>query len=224
MQIGLIIAIEREMKAFLANGRDITCRETHHRKVYSCRIGNHTVYAICSGCGEIDAAAATQLLISEFCCDPILNFGVAGALEPGWKVEDLFIVSRACNHDFDTSPVDPVKKHQYVDFPDEFIPLDGTLLKMAKTVCPSLVEATVASGERFVEEREDKIGLNRLGCQICDMEIAAIARVSFLNGVRCLSVKCISDTFEGDGGDFQTNVTKSAEKAFAVLVTIIENL
>ena len=53
------------------------------------------------------------------------------------------------------------------------------------------------------------------------MEIAAIARVCLLNRVPCLSIKCISDTYEGDGGDFAANVERSAGRAFAVLRKIM---
>ena len=55
------------------------------------------------------------------------------------------------------------------------------------------------------------------------MELAAIARVCSLNGVKCLSIMCISDTFEGGSGDFTTNVERSAKAAFRVLRMILEN-
>ena len=89
---------------------------------------------------------------------------------------------------------------------------------------PSVRTVTVASGDRFVELVEDKQQLASLGCQICDMEIAAIARISLQNKVKCLSIKCISDTYEGDGGDFNTNVIKSAVKAFAMLREVLQLL
>jgi len=80
----------------------------------------------------------------------------------------------------------------------------------------------VASGDKFVEDRAEKNRLRALGCDICDMEIAAIARVCLLSGVRCLSIKCISDTYEGGSGDFLTNVERSAKAAFRVLRAILE--
>ena len=54
------------------------------------------------------------------------------------------------------------------------------------------------------------------------MEIAAIARLCALNGVPCLSVKCISDTYDGDGSDYVKNVTESAQKAFRVLLNLLQ--
>ena len=55
-------------------------------------------------------------------------------------------------------------------------------------------------------------------------ELAAIARVCERSGVKCLSVKCISDTFDGNGADFAVNVKKSAEKAFAALRKVLKAL
>ena len=225
MKIGIIIAIERELEAFLkyAREQDAPLRQetVARRPVYSLETAGHTLLAMLSGYGEIDAAAATQLLITWGGCEVILNFGVTGALDPALRVKDLFVVRRVCHYDYDVSPIDPVRKHQYAEFPDEFIPLDDGLIALARRAMPELMETSVASGDRFVEDKEEKRALAALGCQLCDMEIAAIARICALNGVRCLSVKCISDSFDGDGGDFITNVTHSADLAFRVLLTII---
>ena len=222
MKIGLLIAIERELKAFLAHGSTIAEEQVSHRTVYRTRSGEHDIYALCSGWGEIDAAAGTQLLITQYGCEQMLNFGVTGALIPSLRVEDLFLVKKVCHYDYDTSPIDNVQKHQYIEFPDAFIPLDPACISLAKRVVPGLRETTVASGDRFIENKADKEALAALGCEICDMEIAAIARICFLNRIPCLSVKCISDTFDGTGADFEFNVERSAKKAFDVLLKIME--
>ena len=224
MKIGLLIAIERELKAFLESGAEILTEKVCGRTVYRTRMGEHEIFALCSGYGEIDAAAGTQLLIVKYGCERILNFGVTGALEPALKVEDLFVVRKVCHYDYDVSPIDPVKPHQYAEFPDEFIPLDGALIAQAKEIEPELREAAVASGDKFVESRAVKEELRAKGCQICDLEIAAIARICWMSGVPCLSIKCISDTYEGDGGDFAANVERSAARAFRVLKNLITRM
>ena len=78
--------------------------------------------------------------------------------------------------------------------------------------------------DKFVEDRDRKLELRASGCGICEMEIAGIARVCERSGVKCLSVKCISDTFDGDGGDFNTNVRKSAVKAFGAIREVLKAL
>ena len=224
MKIGIIIAIERELKSFLESGQKITEEKVGSKIVYHTEMYGHEISAARSGYGEIDAAATTQLLIMHTGCDVVVNFGVAGAIVPGLKVDDLFLVEKVCHYDYDVSPIDPVKKHQYEEYEDEFIPLDEGLRSMVISKLPSVRTVTVASGDRFVELNEDKKNLAALGCQICDMEIAAIARICLQNDVKCLSIKCISDTYEGDGGDFNTNVINSAKKAFAMLREVLQLL
>jgi len=224
MRVGLLIAIERELKAFLESEGDLREEQVNGRTVYRTEIGGNEVFAVMSGYGEIDAAAGTQLLITKYGCDAILNFGVTGALDPALRVEDLFVVRRVRHYDFDVSLIDPVRVNQYPGEPDEFMAADEGLISLAKEVCPELREATVASGDRFVEDKALKRKLREAECGICDMEIAAITRVCRLNDVRCLSIKCISDTYDGDGGDFEKNVEKSAKKAFEVLKRVIEKM
>lgn len=224
MKIGLLIAIDRELEAFLKSGEERTEEVSAGRTVYRTRMEGHDICAVRSGYGEIDAAAAAMLLIAKFGCEMILNFGVTGALDPELKVEDLFVVEKTCHYDYDVSPIDPVRKHQYEEYADEFIPLDAELVKLVRKILPEVRVTADASGDRFVERREDKLELAALGCQICDMEAAAIARTCERSGVRCLSIKCISDTFEGDGGDFNTNVRRSADKAFRAIREVLKAL
>ena len=224
MKIGLLIAVEQELEAFLKSGESRTEETAANRTVYRTRMEGHEIFAVCSGCGEIDAAAATMLLIVRYGCDMIVNFGVTGALEEDLKVEDLFVVEKVCHYDFDISPFIPLKKGQYLEYPDEFIPLDRDLVQMVTERIPGIRKVAAASADKFVENRAEKLRLREMGCSICDMEIAAIARVCERSGVRCLSVKCISDTFDGNGEDFSANVRKSAEKAFRAIRRILEAL
>ena len=54
------------------------------------------------------------------------------------------------------------------------------------------------------------------------MELAGIARVCERSGVRCLSIKCISDAFDGTGADFEKNVRNSAERAFRAIRQVLK--
>ena len=103
MKIGLLIAIRRELEAFLNSGEERMEETVCGRTVYRTRMEGHDVYAVQSGCGEIDAAAATMLLIERFGCEIVLNFGVTGALEADLKVEDLFVAEKVWHYDFDVT-------------------------------------------------------------------------------------------------------------------------
>ncbi|MCQ2797761.1 MAG: 5'-methylthioadenosine/S-adenosylhomocysteine nucleosidase [Bacilli bacterium] len=224
MNIGLVIAVARELKAFLESEFESEVIKHKCYEIYHFKVNGNDVYACQSGMGACDAAAVTQLLISKFDCDAILNYGVTGAVDPKIKAEDLFVVNKAVNHDLDLSPIDPVVKHQYGEFKDIFIPLDVELIKLAKKIRPDLQDVNCATGDQFIADRDAKLYLNSLGCSICDMELASIARIAWKNGVRCLSIKCISDAFDGDGSDFEKNVINAGKKAFALIKELLLNL
>ena len=112
MRVGIVIAIKRELQAFLAQGGEIETVTVGRREAYHVTMGVHDIYAVMSGWGEIDAASATQFLITAFDVEAVMNFGVAGALRRGLAVKDLFAVSGAVNYDFDTSSIDPGEKNQ----------------------------------------------------------------------------------------------------------------
>ncbi len=217
MRIGMLVAVDRELEALRSVGEDMSEEVVAARTVYRFELEGNEVFAVRSGCGAVDAAAGTMLLIARYDCEVIINFGATGALREDLKVNDLFIVEKAYQYDFDTSAVDPVKPGQYIEYPDEFIPLDTEVVDAVKERFPELKPVVAASGNRFVADREEKIRLRNMGCAIVDMEVGAIARVCERCKICCVSVKCISDTFDGDGRDFNTNINRSAEKAYVVL-------
>ena len=223
MKIGLMIAVTRELEAFLQSGEERTEEIVAGRTVYKTHMEGHEIYAVCSGCGEIDASAATMLLIVKYGCEVILNFGVTGALEEDLKVEDLFVAEKVWHYDFDITPFsNTVKVGQYEEYPDEFIPLDAGLADFVAERIPGIRKVAVASGDKFVEDRTEKIRLREAGCGICEMELAGIARVCDRSGVKCLSIKCISDAFDGTGADFEKNVRNSAERAFRAIRQVLK--
>ena len=225
MKIGLLIASERELEAFLSSGEEMTEETVAGKTVYHTRIEGHDLYALQSGCGEIDAAAATMLLIVKYGCELVLNFGVTGALQEDLKVEDLFVAEKVWHYDFDVTPFgDFIKVGQYAEYPDEFIPLDAGLVNLVTERIPGIRKIAVASADKFVENRSEKLRLRESGCGLCEMELAAIARVCERSGVKCLSIKCISDAFDGTGEDFEKNVRASAEKAFAAIREVLKVL
>ena len=177
MRIGIVIAIERELESFLKSNYEIKDLSNNTFKYFKTTINNNEVYAIKSGWGLIDAAMATQFLITKHDVELILNFGVTGALDPKLKVSDLFYVSKCLNYDFDTSTIDDVDKHQYGDMKDKYIYLDSQMIELVKKICPDIKEAVDASGDMFVDKKEDKEARFKEGCNICDMEIVAISRV-----------------------------------------------
>ena len=225
MKIGMVIAIEDELRRFLESGYATEVLEQDHRRIYRTEIGGNAVYAVRSGAGIIDASSATQYLITRFGVEAILNFGVTGALHTGSKVSDLFVVDRVCHYEYDTSPVDPVVRYQYPEYPDRYMRPDGALIRTALEIEPGLKTAADASGSLFIDDKAVKDRLAaETGCDICEMESAGILRTCLQNDIPCLLIKCISDSYEGGSGDYLTNVRASAERALRLLVRVMQRL
>jgi len=225
-KIGVVVAILRELLAFL-NDSSIKSEliKVGKREVYKSIINNNEVYFIKSGWGEIDASSATQILVSNFKCEYILNYGVVGALKKDMNVNDLFLVKKVVHYDFDTSSLDHSKVGQYGEFKDEYMPTSDNLIKLAKTLDSTLKEVICASGDKFISDISFKNKLaEAYDASICDMEAAGIVRTSFNNNIDCLLIKCISDSLEGDGSDFEKNVFNSSQKAFKLLKNIFYKL
>lgn len=83
-RIGLLVAVE--IDAVLARyGSEIESEEVSGFQVHSYNLAEHQLFIIHSGAGQIAAAAATQLLISHYDIDLLVNFGVVGGLTPEWR-------------------------------------------------------------------------------------------------------------------------------------------
>lgn len=225
MKIGIVIAVAKELTCFLNSKFNVETIDDGVRITYKVNTVKNEVFVTTSGYGKIDASSATQYLITRYGVEVMLNYGVTGALSPELKVKDLFIVEKTINYDYDISQIEQVKAHQYLGYENEYIPLNKNLINFVKQIYPSSKPATVASGDRFIEKREDKDYLYKvLGCDICDMEIAGIAKTCDINKIPCLAIKCISDTLDGTGQDFHKNVEYSASLAFDMIQQIIEKL
>ncbi len=147
-----------------------------------------------SGAGEILSSAGTQLLITHYHADMIVNFGVVGGLTDAMAVARSCIVTKVVHYDYDISGIDPVKPGQYNMLPDEYIPLEPSFIEKALTEMPDLPTAVCASGDKFVADPEKKRALHvSFGADICDMESAAIALICYTNQVPCLMIKTVSD-------------------------------
>ncbi len=80
MNIGMIAAMECELKEIIES---LDEKHTQTLSMYEFVVGHthdHTVVAVCSGIGLVNAALATTIMMHHFALDCVMNPGVAGAL------------------------------------------------------------------------------------------------------------------------------------------------
>lgn len=222
--IGLLVAVE--MGAVLA--RYGAPQETQHVDGFEVlRYDNdsYTVYAVNAGAGEIAAAAATQLLISVFHVDLVVNFGVVGGLTEEMAMARTVVVEAVVHYDFDVSAWEDVQPGRYLQYPTPFIPTTPELVSRACAVEPSLRRVVCASADKFVGKEEQKSALHeRWQADICEMEAAGIVLTCARRGVPCLLIKTVSDAITGGAEEFRRELDRSAGICLAIADKIIREL
>lgn len=224
-KIGFVVAIHRELQAVFAKyGQPKEEINIPGYNIFVYEIKDKEVYIIHSGCGNIASSSATQVLISLFNVEMIVNFGVVGGLDDSLLVDDVIIVEKVVHYDFDTSEIDVgIRKHQYERFDSEFIPVNKDIIDKVKEILPSAKFVIDASGDKFIGNSEAKRNLNQsYGAHICEMEAAGILLTSIRNNVPCLLIKAVSDDVNGGGVDFAQNVSNAALKAVNLVFSVLE--
>ena len=142
--IGMIVAVE--IDAVLEKyGTRLEERFVDGFTVNVLQNDNYTLYICKTGAGEIAAAAGTQLLISKFGVDMVINFGVVGGLTPAMALAKTAVVERMVHYDFDISEIDHVEVGRYTAYPSVHIDCNKELLAKALELQPDLVKVTCAS-------------------------------------------------------------------------------
>ncbi|MCI7743206.1 MAG: 5'-methylthioadenosine/S-adenosylhomocysteine nucleosidase [Clostridiales bacterium] len=222
--IGMVVAVE--MDAVLSRyGAPSEKRRVAGFEVYTYTGADYTIYALNSGAGEIAAAAATQLLISVFHADLILNFGVVGGLTEEMAKARTCVVESVVHYDFDTSEAGWAEPARYLDYPTAYIPASAALVERALSIEPRLKKVICASADKFVGSPDRKRELHALyGAEICEMEAAGIVLTCNRSGVPCLLIKTVSDGIEGGAEEFNAELQRSAALCLAVADKIIREL
>ena len=223
-KIGVVVAIE--IDAVLSKyGQAKETIEQNGFTVHVYENEKSVMYVLLSGAGEIAAATGTQLLITEFGVDMILNFGAVGALTEEIKTAELCVVEKVIHYDFDTTNWLDLPRGQYPDMPSPYVPTDAELLSEAIAVCPSLRRVVCASADKFVDAAEDKARLHELyGADICEMEAAGVVLTCARNKIPCLLIKAVSDSLIGGGREFLTELNRVSVICFDVVDKIVSSL
>ncbi len=225
MKVGIVVAMQSELDVMLTRG-EYTIDKVGAYKVYSMTIsGKDVVIVKLAHVGAICAASATQLLITSYNVDIIMNFGVVGALTDSAKLCDVMLVDSVVHYDMDTSAIDHCPVGKYEIFDSVVIPTSAKLLQLARHVAPNMPVVRCASGDKFIEDIAVKNHIaTTYNAQICDMELAGIVITAHLFGVEVLSVKAVSDSLVGDGNEFWDNLASACSSYVSLVASVLEAL
>ncbi|MDO3409351.1 5'-methylthioadenosine/adenosylhomocysteine nucleosidase [Saccharibacillus sp. CPCC 101409] len=179
------------------------------------------------GVGKVNAAAAAQVLASEFRIEALVFTGVAGALDPALEIGDIVVSSESVQHDMDASPLGFARG--IIPFQTESVfPADPDWVRLAEESCKAagvrFATGRVLSGDRFVADREEVAKLREeFGGACTEMEGAAVAQVCRMNGIPHVIIRSMSDKANGAAPESFAEFTAAASaRSFGIVSGMLE--
>ena len=217
--IGVVLAMQSEADILLEEmqiNRTLTVsgKTVHVGKAY----GKDVALCVC-GVGKVNAALGTQLLVSKFDVEKLLNFGVSGGLNQQTELCQVYQIEAATQFDFDLAQLNGTSIGTLNEYTEPYLSLNLLNLPYEKR--------KLATADRFNDSIEDYNLLTKeLKADIRDMEGGAIVQAAYATSLPVYSVKAISDV-AGSGStteQFLTNKDKALANLKAELPHILEQL
>lgn len=224
MKIGIIVAMEKELKLLLPLMEDKKEIVTAGITLHEGRIGGNDVVAMQCGIGKVNAALGTAALIAA--CDPelIINTGVAGGTGAA-RVLEVIAGDRVAYHDFWCPGAEP---GQVPDCP-QFFEGDKEILAMTALDREGVHRGLICSGDRFIDSAAEVGRIRSLfpDAMACDMESAAIAQTCYKARRRFFALRVLSDTpgrHEDNFSQYTDFWEQAPQHTFAILADILKSI
>ena len=227
-KIAIMGAMEEEIQPLLKYFSDINIIQYANNTYYEVKYNNLNIVIAYSKIGKVFSSLTATILIEKFKCNILLFSGVAGGINPKLAIGDLIVANKLCQHDLDITAFG--HPHGYVPGGDIFISTDEKLKNIALDVAKSenikIIEGIIATGDRFVANKEDKIFIeNTFKADALEMEGASVAVVCDALNVPYLILRAISDTADMDAEfNFDEFLVSSAKNSANFLIKVIDKL
>jgi adenosylhomocysteine nucleosidase len=216
MRIGIIVAMDKEL-----------------RQLKGLFDGNADVLVQKCGIGKVNAALGAQRMINEFHPDVIISSGCAGGNGDDVNVQDVVVSTQLAYHDvYCGLAIDSSTQYGQVQGMPARFEADAELLQKAQALMVSgewaIHPGLIVTGDWFVDTKEKMQSIidKFPEAKAVDMESAAIAQTCYINKVRFISFRVISDiplrdTNASQYHNFWDNV---AEQSFQTTRAFVESL
>ena len=212
-KIGIICAVENELKPFLPHINNCAISEKAMLKIYEGTINSVDIAAVFCGVCKTNAAIAAQVLIDNYGVDVIINAGTAGGMDESLDIFDTVIATESAYHDVDAKIL--TEYHPWL--PSVYFKSDETLLSLAKRAAArinpknNICFGRMITGEKFItDEGRDEINAVHKPLSV-DMETAGVAHVCYVNKIPFIAIRCITDTAKHSGNqNFKINCAQAS--------------
>ncbi len=216
-RIGIIGAMDEEVDILKNEMKIQEIKKIATMDFYIGSIGNKEVVLVKCGIGKVNASICTQILISVFNVEMIINTGVAGAVKDNLDILDIVISKDVQQHDFDVRGFG-YKIGEIPRMDKSIFPADKNLIKKALGASKKVllnnkaVEGRIVSGDVFVSDAKLKENLlKNFDASCTEMEGAAIGHTSYVNNIPFVIIRAMSDKADGSAhNNFNEFVQKAA--------------
>ncbi|HHS8171661.1 TPA: 5'-methylthioadenosine/adenosylhomocysteine nucleosidase [Streptococcus agalactiae] len=229
MKIGIIAAMEEELKLLVENLEDKSQETVLSNVYYSGRYGEHELVLVQSGVGKVMSAMSVAILVESFKVDAIINTGSAGAVATGLNVGDVVVADTLVYHDVDLTAFG--YDYGQMSMQPLYFHSDKTFVSTFKAVL-SKEEMTskiglIATGDSFIagQEKIDVIKGHFPQVLAVEMEGAAIAQAAQATGKPFVVVRAMSDTAAHDANiTFDEFIIEAGKRSAQVLMAFLKAL
>lgn len=220
---GIIVAMDEELSIILQHLHTPQCQQIAGLQFHRGFFFGHPVVAVVGGVGKVNAALCTQLLISHFHVDRVMNIGIAGGLDPDLRPGDVVIADTLIQHDMDVRPLGlplgQIYRCRYFDFPTD-APLRQQAWQAAQQLTNRQVKiGRIATGDQFIADPARAHAIHtHFQALACEMESASIAQVCALNERPFVCIRSLSDNANsGAHMDFEQFLPIAVKNASVLL-------
>ena len=214
MKIGIIVAMDKELRQL--------------QQVFK----NSDVRVEKCGIGKVNAALGAQRMINEFHPDIIISSGCAGGNGDDVNVQDIVVSSELCYHDvYCGAAIDDNTVYGQVQGLPARYQTDPELLRKAlslNTEGITIHGGLIVTGDWFVDSKEKarEIVGHFPEAKAIDMESCAIAQTCYINKVKFISFRVVSDIplRDTDASQYHDFWNTVAEHSFQTTRAFLESL
>lgn len=229
MKIGIIAAMEEELRLLLENVLDCQAHQVLSNTYYTGRLGQHDLVLVQSGIGKVMSAMTVAILVDHFDVDAIINTGSAGAVAPGLAIGDVVVADQLVYHDVDVTAFgyaygQMAAQSLYFNCDSQFVNTFKEVLAQSST--GSRV-GLIATGDSFIagQDKIDNIKTVFPTVLAVEMEGAAIAQAAHATGKPFIVVRAMSDTAAHDANiTFDQFIIEAGKKSAQTLMAFLEKL
>ena len=228
MTIGIIGAMQEEITPLLEHYQVYETLEFGGNSFYKVTLGNKNLIIACSRIGKVHSALTASTMILRFGCEKIIFNGVAGGINPKYKIGDLVLASKLCQHDVDITifghPCGYFSEGKI--FTQSNCALNAVAKQVAKDNGIVLHEGIVATGDQFVSSKERKEWIKKeFNADAIEMEGASVAVVCDNLAIPLCVIRAISDN-AGDEAlvSYEEFLESSARISAKLVIKMIEKL